>query len=70
MNSSSLKPLQTIGVYRAAFSPGRARPGRLGLRASLDPEMVWLAEIEDLLYDVPLLIDLDRADRCSSNFPW
>ena len=34
----------------------------LGLRAGLDPEMVWLAEIEDLLDDVPLLIDLDRVD--------
>ena len=35
---------------------------QLGLRAGLDAEMVRLAEVEDLLDDMPLLVDLDRVD--------
>ena len=60
MNSSSLKPLQTMGVS-GGFGQGE-HGQQLGLRAGLESEMVRLAEIEDLLDDVPLLIDLDRVD--------
>ena len=60
MNSSSLKPLQTMGVS-GAFGQGE-HGQQLGLRAGLDPEMVRLAKIEDLLDDVPLLVDLDRIN--------
>ena len=35
---------------------------QLGLRAGLEPEMVRLAKVEDLLDDMPLLVDLDRVD--------
>ena len=59
MNSSSLKPLQMIGVS----SVGQGQHGQqLGLGAGLEPEVERLAEVEDLLDDVPLLVHLDRID--------
>ena len=60
MNSSSLKPLQMIGVSPAVGQGQHGEQLRLG--AGLEAEAVGLAEIEDLLDDVPLLVDLDRID--------
>ena len=60
MYSSSLKPLQMIGVFGAV---GHGQDGQqFGLGAGFEPEVERLAEIEDLLDDVPLLVDLDRID--------
>src|SRR5205823_2926062 len=36
---------------------------KLGLAAALESHPVFLSEIDDLLYDVALLIDLDRINR-------
>ena len=68
MNSSSLKPLQMIGVSSPLVTASTASSS--GLRAGLEAEAVRLAEVEDLLDDVPLLVHLDRVDaavaaRCS-----
>ena len=60
MNSSSLKPLQMIGVVVAVGQRQHGEQLRLG--AGLQAEVERLAEVEDLLDDVPLLVDLDRVD--------
>ncbi len=60
MNSSSLKPLQMIGVSSAVGQGQHGQQFRLG--AGLQAEVKRLAEVENLLDDVPLLIDLDRID--------
>ena len=59
MNSSSLKPLQMIGVSLSA-SADDGQQLRLG--AGLEAEVVRRAEVEHLLDDLPLLVDLDRVD--------
>ena len=60
MNSSSLKPLQMIGV--SSSSVERQHREQLRLGAGLEAEAERLAEVEDLLDDVPLLVHLDRVD--------
>ncbi len=59
MNSASLNPLQMIGVVLSAMRDDRQE---LGLRAGLEAEVVWLAELVDLFDDLPLLVDLDGVD--------
>ncbi len=59
MNSASLKPLQMIGVSLSAIETTAMQ---LGLRAGLEAELERLAEIEDLLDDLALLVHLDRID--------
>ena len=55
--------LEAVADDRRIGGFGQGEHGQqLGLRAGLDPEMVRLAEIEDLLDDVPLLVHLDRID--------
>ncbi len=59
MNSASLNPLQMIGVVVV----GEGDDGQqLRLGAGFQPEVVRLAEVEDFLDDLPLLVDLDRVD--------
>ena len=60
MNSSSLNPLQMIGVGWPLVTARTASSS--GLLPGLQAEIERLAEVEDLLDDVPLLIDLDRVD--------
>ena len=59
MNSSSLKPLQMIGVSLSAM---RHHGQQLRLAAGLEAEAVRPAEVEHFLDDLPLLVDLDRVD--------
>ena len=48
---------------RAVAAVGQGQHGeQLGLGAGLQAEAVRLAEVEDLLDDLPLLVDLDRVD--------
>ena len=66
MNSSSLKPLQMIGVASLLVLGVALRQGedghQLGLAAGLEAEVERLAEVEDLLDDLALLVHLDRVD--------
>ena len=64
MNSSSLKPLQMIGVSPPLVMARTASKFRLG--AGLDAEVERLAEVEELLDDVALLIDFDRINAAIS----
>ena len=55
--------LEAVADDRRIGRFGQGEHGQeLGLRAGLDPEMVGLAKIEDLLDDMPLLVHLDRVD--------
>ena len=55
--------LEAVADDRRVRRFGQGEHGQqLGLGAGLEPEMVRLAEVEDLLDDVPLLVHLDRVD--------
>ena len=60
--------LDELGVLEAVADDRRVVVGQrhdgqqLGLRARLEAEVVRPAEVEDLLDDLPLLVDLDRVD--------
>ena len=60
MNSSSLKPLQMIGVLSSVHDRHDRQQFRLA--AGFEAEAVGLADVVDLLDDVALLVDLDRVD--------
>ena len=60
MYSSSLKPLQMIGRVGAVGHGQHGQEFRLGARFEAEAER--LAEVEDLLHDVALLVDLDGVD--------
>ena len=59
MNSSSLKPLQMIGV---SLSASASTASSSGLEPASRPKLIRPAEVEHLFDDVPLLVDLDRVD--------
>ncbi len=55
--------LEPVADDRRIRGFGQGEHGQqLGLGAGLEPEMVRLAKVEDLLDDVPLLVHLDRID--------
>ena len=56
MNSASLKPLQMIGV---SLSASATTASSSGLEPASRPNPIRTPEFEDLLDDLPLLIDLD-----------
>ena len=59
MNSTSLKPLQMIGV---SLVGQRGHGEQLRLAAGLEPEAVLPAEVQHLLDHLALLVHLDRVD--------
>ena len=64
MYSSSLNPLQMIGVVVV----GHRHDGQqFRLRSGFQSETVWPAELEDLFDDLALLVHLDRVTRSDSS---
>src|SRR5207249_4743974 len=60
--------LDKLGVFEAVADDRRLGVGHgnngqhLGLAAGFEAEPIYLAVVNDLLDDVPLLVDLDRVD--------
>ena len=63
MYSSSLKPLQMIGVSLSAIA---STASSSGFEPASRPNLIRLAEVEDFFDDLPLLVHLDRDRRSSS----
>ena len=63
MYSSSLKPLQMIGVSLSAIA---ITASSSGFDPASRPNPIGPAELEDLLHYLPLLVHLDRVTRSDS----